>query len=98
MYDNKLNITTKRVEENSYNPTKRPWYELATSKKDVVKTAPYKFSHIDTFGITYANELENSKNVVSIDVLVEDFRKSFAKYLNIEEMSLFVFKKDGTKI
>lgn len=63
----------QKEETSSYNPTLRPWYKLATSSTNSIKTDPYKFSHIDTFGITYSKELENSKNVVSIDVLVDDF-------------------------
>ncbi len=50
LYDEDLNQTAKRVEENSYNPTKRPWYEMAISSGNrAIKTAPYKFSHIDYF-------------------------------------------------
>ncbi|WP_207797715.1 diguanylate cyclase [Aliarcobacter cryaerophilus] len=99
LYDEDLNRTAKRVEENSYNPTKRPWYEMAISSGNrAIKTAPYKFSHIDSFGITFSKELSGSKNVVSVDFLIEDFKNIFKDNINQETMDMFLFKKDGTII
>lgn len=98
LFNEKLHITNVRVENSDYNPTLRPWYKDAISKNGSIKTIPYKFSHIDTFGITYAKELENSKNVVSIDVLVDDFRNIFNNFIDKESMDIFLFKKDGFAI
>ncbi|PRM97345.1 sensor domain-containing diguanylate cyclase [Aliarcobacter cryaerophilus] len=99
LYDEDLNQTAKRVEENSYNPTKRPWYEMAISSENrAIKTVPYKFSHIDSYGLTFSKELNGSKNVVSVDFLIEDFKNIFKDSINQETMDMFLFKKDGTII
>ncbi|WP_198306338.1 GGDEF domain-containing protein [Arcobacter vandammei] len=97
-FDEALNITTHRFEDSNYNATLRPWYKDAISNKGSIKTAPYKFSHIDTFGITYSKELENSKNVVSIDVLVDDFKNIFESFIDKKSMDIFLFQKDGFEI
>ncbi|WP_207761799.1 sensor domain-containing diguanylate cyclase [Aliarcobacter cryaerophilus] len=99
LYDENLNQTSKRIEENSYNPTKRPWYEMAISSENrAIKTVPYKFSHIDSYGLTFSKELNGSKNVVSVDFLIEDFKNIFKDSINQETMDMFLFKKDGTII
>jgi two-component system, cell cycle response regulator len=98
LFNDKLEITTKKEETSSYNPTLRPWYKLATSSTNSIKTDPYKFSHIDTFGITYSKELENSKNVVSIDVLVDDFKTIFNNFVDTNYMDIFLINKSGFTI
>ena len=69
-----------------------------SSGNRAIKTAPYKFSHIDSFGITFSKELSGSKNVVSVDFLIEDFKNIFKDNINQETMDMFLFKKDGTII
>lgn len=95
IYDDNLNLTSSRVEDNNYNPTKRPWYELAISKNTSVKTTPYKYSHIDEVGITYAKDVEKSKNVVAIDVLTDDFTNLYKNHINNQSINVVIFNKNG---
>ncbi|RBQ30691.1 GGDEF domain-containing protein [Arcobacter sp. FW59] len=94
LYDENLNETSKKVElDNSYNPTKRPWYKLALENRGKsIKTPPYKYSHIDTYGMTYSRELDDTKNVVSIDFLMEDFKNIFIDNIDQDSMDLFLFR------
>lgn len=99
LYDENLNETSKIVEENSYDPTKRPWYEMAISSENKsIKTPPYKFSHINSYGLTFSKELNGSKNVVSVDFLIEDFKNIFKNNLNQENIDMFLFKEDRSTI
>ncbi|MBS7350159.1 MAG: diguanylate cyclase [Comamonas sp.] len=97
-FDSQLRLTAKKLEPNSYESSQRTWYQMALSGENAIKTLPYKFSHIDTSGITFSKRLENSKNVVSIDVLIEDFRNSLKNLIDTDSLELFLFKQDGTLI
>ncbi|RBQ26644.1 MULTISPECIES: GGDEF domain-containing protein [Arcobacteraceae] len=94
LYDEYLNQTSKKIElNNTYDATKRPWYKLALENSGVpVKTSPYKFSNIDTFGITYSKKLADTENVVSIDFLMEDFKNLFRDNIDENSMDLFLFR------
>lgn len=98
LYDEKLNLTNSKIEESNYNPTLRPWYKQAIENNSAIKTMPYKFSHIDTFGITFSKKLENTKNVVSIDVLIQDFKNIYKNEIDSESMEIFLFQRNGTVI
>ena len=98
LYDEELNLNTSRIEENNYNPTQRPWYKLAIENQDSIKTPPYKFSHIDTSGLTYAKKLNNSKDIIAIDVLIGDFKNLYKNEINKDSMEIFLFQKDYTVI
>ncbi|QKF59471.1 GGDEF domain-containing protein [Aliarcobacter lanthieri] len=94
LYDEYLNQTSKKIElNNNYDATKRPWYKLALENSgSPVKTSPYKFSNIDTFGITYSKKLADTENVVSIDFLMEDFKNLFRDNIDENSMDLFLFR------
>ena len=96
LYDEQLNLSSSRTEENTYNPTKRPWYEKAVLQDEAVKTAPYRFSHIDAFGLTYAKKIGGSKDIVAIDVLIVDFKNLYKNEIDEDIMEIFLFQKDGT--
>ena len=98
LYDEELNLNTSRIEENNYNPTQRPWYKLAIENQDSIKTPPYKFSHIDTSGLTYAKKLNNNKDIIAIDVLIGDFKNLYKNEINKDSMEIFLFQKDYTVI
>lgn len=95
LFDKNLNLTTSRVEMNNYNPTLRPWYIEAISKDGIIKTSPYKFSHIDTFGLTYAKNINENGDVVAIDVLVDNFNNIYKEQVDENSMEIFLFQKNG---
>ncbi|MCT7577371.1 sensor domain-containing diguanylate cyclase [Aliarcobacter butzleri] len=95
LFDEDLNLTSSRVEDNSYDPRNRPWYQSAILNENTIKTAPYKYSHIDNIGITYAKDVDKSKNVVGIDVLTQDFTTLYKKHINQDFINVVIFQEDG---
>lgn len=67
-----LEITNSQVLNNDYKATSRPWYKKALINNSVIKTDPYQFSNISAKGITYSKIISNTKNVFSLDILVND--------------------------
>jgi len=98
LYDEKLNLTKHYIEDNSYISTSRPWYKDAVSSNSAIKTPPYKFSHIDAFGISYAIKQNGSKDVICIDVLLEDYQNTYKEHIDRSSMEVFIFQGDGTVI
>ncbi len=98
LYNSDLKLTSSRISDNNYNPTTRPWYKMAISSNSSIKTPPYKFSHIDSTGITYAKQISNSKNIIAIDVLINDFRSIYKNHINSDYIDVYLFKKDNTII
>ncbi|MGB5919320.1 diguanylate cyclase [Arcobacter sp.] len=90
-----LNITSVKIEKNSYNPTLRPWYIASLKSDKIIKTQPYEFSNIPAKGITYAKEIEKSKNVVAIDVLVYDIQFIINNLINQDYMEAYLFNENG---
>lgn len=95
IYDDNLNLTSSRIEDNNYDPRNRPWYKSAILDTNTIKTAPYKYSHINNIGITYAKDIDKTKNVVAIDVLTDNFATLYKKHINKELVNVVIFKKDG---
>ncbi|MFY4841955.1 diguanylate cyclase [Aliarcobacter butzleri] len=95
LFDEDLNLTSSRVEENNYDPRNRPWYESAILNENTIKTTPYRYSHINNVGITYAKDVDKSKNVVAIDVLTDDFATLYKKHINKDFVNVVIFQENG---
>ncbi|MCT7582843.1 diguanylate cyclase [Aliarcobacter butzleri] len=95
LFDEDLNLTSSRVEENNYDPRNRPWYESAILNENTIKTPPYRYSHIKNVGITYAKDVDKSKNVVAIDVLTQDFTTLYKKHINQDFINVVIFQENG---
>ncbi|WP_323590243.1 sensor domain-containing diguanylate cyclase [Aliarcobacter butzleri] len=95
LFDEDLNLTSSKIEDNSYDPRNRPWYQSAILNENTIKTAPYKYSHIDNIGITYAKDVDKSKNVVAIDVLTQDFTTLYKKHINQDFINVVIFQENG---
>ncbi len=95
LLNSNLKITNSKVENNSYNPTLRPWYIEASKSDKIIKTQPYDFSNIPEKGITYAKEINKSKDVVAIDVLVYDIQSVLNNLINQDYMEAYLFKENG---
>jgi diguanylate cyclase (GGDEF)-like protein len=98
LLDDTLKQTHKRIENNEYNPTKRPWYKAASSTNGIIKTAPYVFSNIPTQGVTYAKEIKNSKEVVAIDVLLYDIQNVLKQHVDSNYMSVYLIGKNNEAV
>lgn len=95
LFDEDLNLTSSKVEKNNYDPRNRPWYESAILNENTIKTPPYRYSHINNVGITYAKDVDKSKNVVAIDVLTDDFATLYKKHINQDFINVVIFQEDG---
>lgn len=95
LFDENLNLTSSKIEDNTYDPRKRPWYEYAILNENTIKTPPYKYSHINNVGISYARDVKKSKNVVAIDVLTHDFTTLYKKHINQDFINVVIFQEDG---
>ncbi|WP_152017985.1 diguanylate cyclase [Aliarcobacter butzleri] len=95
LFDEDLNLTSSKIEDNSYDPRNRPWYESAILNENTIKTPPYRYSHINNVGITYAKDVKKSKNVVGIDVLTQDFTTLYKKHINQDFINVVIFQEDG---
>ena len=94
LLDKDLKPTSFSITENTYNPTLRPWYKNALHKKTLIKTKPYEFSNIPSKGVTYAQQLENSEDVVGIDVLIYDIQDILKKHITVAYMDAYLFTQD----
>ncbi|WP_323594989.1 sensor domain-containing diguanylate cyclase [Aliarcobacter butzleri] len=79
----------------NYDPRNRPWYESAILNENTIKTPPYRYSHINNVGITYAKDVDKSKNVVAIDVLTDDFATLYKKHINKDFVNVVIFQENG---
>ena len=95
LFDEDLNLTSSKIEDNSYDPRNRPWYESAILNENTIKTPPYRYSHINNVGITYAKDVDKSKNVVAIDVLTDDFATLYKKHINKDFVNVVIFQENG---
>ncbi|MFY4844197.1 diguanylate cyclase [Aliarcobacter butzleri] len=95
LFDEDLNLTSSKIEDNSYDPRNRPWYESAILNENTIKTPPYTYSHINNVGITYAKDVDKSKNVVAIDVLTDDFATLYKKHINKDFVNVVIFQENG---
>jgi diguanylate cyclase (GGDEF)-like protein len=93
-----LEQTANRVEHNEYDPRKRVWYKKAINSSQTIKTEPYVFSNIPTKGITYAQKLNSSEDVIAIDVLLYDVKALFKKILTNNYMHAYLFDKNYVTI
>lgn len=67
-------ISREVVKETNYNPKDRVWHKNALDNQDEVSiSSPYKFKGYDSFGITYSKKINNTKNVIALDVALTGF-------------------------
>jgi len=98
-YDENLNKTSEKVEFIQYDVRTRPWYKLALEKDGKIgKTTPYKFKYVDAFGFVYTKQLNNTKNVIAIDILLEDFKDFLKDNIDTNIMDLFLFRNNTKQV
>jgi len=98
-YDENLNKTSEKTEFMKYDARTRPWYKLALEKDGQIrKTTPYKFKYVDAFGFVYTKQLNNTKNVIAIDILLEDFKDFLKDNIDTNTMDLFLFRNNTKQI
>jgi len=72
--------TSSSLHKSNYLSTTRVWYKKSVAENSVIKTKPYDFSNISGKGVTYAKSIGRSKNVFSIDLLINNLNATLEKY------------------
>jgi adenylate cyclase len=89
-------LNRTRVSVTNYDPRLRPWYQDAIKAGGLALTEPYQFAPLPVVGITLAQILEESpRDVLSIDVDLEDLNRQLASLRQSPDMELFVFDSAG---
>lgn len=66
--DKELRLIDKVVEEKSYDPRKRIWYQEALKNEGIISTPPYLYAHLGHKGISYAVQLAKPGVVLVLDL------------------------------
>jgi len=98
LLDNNLNETARKVLENSYFSTSRPWYKNALRSNKVIKTNPYSFSNIDGKGMTFAKKIQKSNNVFAVDLLINNMNNILKEYSGSILENSYLLDKDRSII
>ena len=78
-YDSDFNLMSQNEIDNDYIVQSRPWYIKATQSDGIIKVGPYRFSNIDSDGVTYALDIAD-KNVIALDILTSDLSSTLKNY------------------
>lgn len=95
LLDDNLRRTAETSMPSDYIPGTRPWYRLAMSSQDPVKTTPYRFANIDGSGVTYALKLGPGRSVLAIDVLLADLGKMLAPFQETASTRAYIWGQNG---
>lgn len=94
-----LKVTRNKFKEVEYFPTQRPWYIKASQNKEqIIKTEPYLFANLESYGVTYAKELENEKSVIALDISLKSLSKFLKEQTTIENTQLYLFDQNKNLI
>ena len=96
--DENLVLQRSVFKKAEYKPTQRPWYKKATESKNTIKTTPYIFSNLGSYGITYAKELDNKKAVLGLDISLKSLSEFLKEEKLIEGTQLYLFDENKTVI
>jgi len=89
-----------------YFPTQRPWYQSAVKSTGTIITPPYLFFANRKVGITIANQSENRRSVVAVDIQLDAISKSLeekkqtpnAKFALLDDKGFVIGLSEGTSL
>lgn len=94
--DKNFTITREKTNETKYNPRSRMWYKKAIDNpNNTIIGAPYKFKGFDSFGITYSKKLDNTNNVIALDVALKGFDNFLKKQKNEYNANFYIHNEEG---
>ena len=93
-----LTIRNMRKEYSDYDASTRPWY-LDANVKEVTKSEPYMFQHLQAPGQTYSMRIPGNNAVLAVDIALS----SYQQYLNrqgktnieLSDKEVYLFQKTG---
>ncbi len=95
LLDKYLNISSQTAVPNDYFVTKRPWYIKALKNSSAVKTEPYVFSNIKAKGITYSKSIPGTRNVFSLDLLINNLNNILKEYNGTTLQNSYILDKNA---
>lgn len=96
--DKNLHIVRSVQKKVDYNPTLRPWYQKALTSQEAVVTAPYSFANLDGMGVTYAQKIEQTNNVLGLDVSLRSFSSFLEAQKIVQKSHLYIFDQHNRVI
>lgn len=93
--DERLQPISGRIENTSYSPAVRPWFQNAMKSKDVFQTEPYLFVHLNAPGLTFSKRVQNTNSVIAIDFTTAHLTKGLIAEKPTPDSKIFVFNEDG---
>jgi len=92
--DKNFKILNSKTYQTKYYPTKRIWYKRAITTNKTIKTDPYFFSNLKSLGYTYAKQIQNSNNVIAIDISLKNLSIFLRKQKVLDGTQLYLLDKD----
>jgi len=93
-----LQVVRETSETTTYNPTQRPWYQKALLDSEIIKTTPYQFSNFDSLGVTYAKKIQNSRNIIGVDISLNTLSLLLKSEIKIKGTEAYLINKTNNKI
>ena len=92
----------RRSQDHGYRPTERPYFRLATAKRDLVWTEPYEFWSSGSPGITCAMPVMDGAGRVRGVFTVDFSLRQLAEFIERLDVSprghVFIAQRDGTPL
>lgn len=96
--DKDLKHLRNTSETTTYNPTQRPWYKKALAEQNIIKTEPYQFSNFDSLGVTYAKKIQNSTNIIGVDISLKTLSSILKSKITTEGSLSFLINQKNNKL
>lgn len=93
-----VQLLLRPYKDYTLNVTSRPWYQKAIKTPEVIRTAPYKFLHSQTHGITYAKSIDNDKIVIGMDITLTHLARFLKKQNFDSDSDITLFTNKGDKL
>lgn len=96
--DKNFHVVRSVQKKVDYNPILRPWYQKALTSQEAVVTAPYSFANLDGMGVTYAQKIEQTNNVLGLDVSLRSFSSFLEAQKIVQKSHLYIFDQHNRVI
>ena len=92
-YDKNFHYISTLSKTTDYNPFERPWYkEAIDGKGDVVRGSPYMYYRLQKMGITYSKLLSNGKNIIGMDITLDELSQSLSQLRDSTQTDIYMFE------
>ncbi|MBM9521024.1 hypothetical protein JWG39_14480 [Desulforhopalus vacuolatus] len=96
--DRSLGVRTLTHTPTTFDPTKRPWYQMALKNPGLVRTPPYFFSPFPAMGMSYTRKLDGSGIVITVDILLNELNTLLNNETLLPRSQAIIFNDVGTVI